>query len=94
MLPLRPFLNGILLILAFVTHFILHLVAHFSVKVIIFESKCGVDLVLLLCISKMSESEDDKLILCVGMCVLDIIHVCEQYPQEDTDKRLYNTLES
>ncbi|CAD7087284.1 unnamed protein product [Hermetia illucens] len=35
----------------------------------------------------MSESEDDKLILCVGMCVLDIIHVCEQYPQEDTDKR-------
>ncbi|XP_065362267.1 ketohexokinase-like [Calliphora vicina] len=26
-------------------------------------------------------------ILCVGMCVLDIIHVCAEYPQEDTDKR-------
>lgn len=26
-------------------------------------------------------------ILCVGMCVLDVIHVVEQYPAEDTDKR-------
>lgn len=31
--------------------------------------------------------ENDKRILCVGMCVLDIIHVCETYPEEDTDKR-------
>lgn len=29
----------------------------------------------------------DRKILCVGMCVLDIIHVCAEYPQEDTDKR-------
>lgn len=26
-------------------------------------------------------------IVCVGMCVLDVIHVVEQYPVEDTDKR-------
>ncbi|XP_011202933.2 ketohexokinase [Bactrocera dorsalis] len=26
-------------------------------------------------------------ILCVGMCVLDVIHLVEQYPVEDTDKR-------
>ena len=29
----------------------------------------------------------EKSILCVGMCVLDIIHVCNQYPEEDSDKR-------
>lgn len=28
-----------------------------------------------------------KAILCVGMCVLDIIHVCEEFPVEDSDKR-------
>ncbi|XP_013115488.1 ketohexokinase [Stomoxys calcitrans] len=32
-------------------------------------------------------AEDEKHILCVGMCVLDIIHVCAEYPKEDTDKR-------
>ncbi|XP_036326360.1 ketohexokinase-like [Rhagoletis pomonella] len=26
-------------------------------------------------------------IVCVGMCVLDVIHLVEQYPVEDTDKR-------
>lgn len=29
----------------------------------------------------------EKSVLCVGMCVLDIIHVCAEYPEEDTDKR-------
>ncbi|TMW40081.1 hypothetical protein DOY81_014839 [Sarcophaga bullata] len=29
----------------------------------------------------------EKSILCVGMCVLDIIHVCAEFPSEDTDKR-------
>ena len=29
----------------------------------------------------------EKPILCVGMCVLDIIHVCAEFPAEDTDKR-------
>lgn len=28
-----------------------------------------------------------KAVLCVGMCVLDIIHVCNEYPVEDSDKR-------
>lgn len=28
-----------------------------------------------------------KRILCVGMCVLDIIHVCGEYPKEDSDQR-------
>lgn len=31
---------------------------------------------------------DDKSILCVGMCVLDIIHVCREFPDEDSDRRL------
>ncbi|XP_061388866.1 ketohexokinase-like [Musca vetustissima] len=30
---------------------------------------------------------EEKRILCVGMCVLDIIHVCAEYPKEDTDRR-------
>lgn len=33
-------------------------------------------------------NRDDKLILCVGLCVLDVIHVCREYPEEDTDRRL------
>ncbi|XP_075164595.1 ketohexokinase-like [Haematobia irritans] len=33
---------------------------------------------------------EEKRILSVGMCVLDIIHVCVEYPQEDTDKRCQN----
>ncbi|KAM7357361.1 ketohexokinase-like [Cochliomyia hominivorax] len=32
-------------------------------------------------------SNDQKRVLCVGMCVLDIIHLCAEYPEEDTDKR-------
>ncbi|XP_073839439.1 ketohexokinase-like [Musca autumnalis] len=32
----------------------------------------------------------EKRILCVGMCVLDIIHVCAEYPKEDTDRRCQN----
>lgn len=32
-------------------------------------------------------SNDDKYILCVGMCVLDIVQVCSTYPEEDSDKR-------
>lgn len=32
----------------------------------------------------------EKRVLCVGMCVLDIIHVCAEYPQEDTDRRCQN----
>lgn len=31
--------------------------------------------------------EGDKRILCVGLCVLDIIHVCSSYPEEDSDRR-------
>ncbi|KAI8123398.1 hypothetical protein FF38_11135 [Lucilia cuprina] len=30
---------------------------------------------------------EERRVLCVGMCVLDIIHLCAEYPQEDTDKR-------
>ncbi|XP_054085236.1 ketohexokinase-like [Zeugodacus cucurbitae] len=30
---------------------------------------------------------EQRRIVCVGMCVLDVIHVVEQYPEEDTDKR-------
>lgn len=33
-------------------------------------------------------NRDDKLILCVGLCVLDVIHVCREYPEEDSDQRL------
>lgn len=33
-------------------------------------------------------NRDDKLILCVGICVLDVIHVCKEYPNEDSDRRL------
>ncbi|XP_018785307.1 PREDICTED: ketohexokinase-like [Bactrocera latifrons] len=32
-------------------------------------------------------SPQQRRILCVGMCVLDVIHLVEQYPVEDTDKR-------
>lgn len=28
-----------------------------------------------------------KTVLCVGMCVLDIVHVCNEFPIEDQDKR-------
>lgn len=31
--------------------------------------------------------EKNKRILCIGMCVLDIIHVCTEYPKEDSDRR-------
>lgn len=31
--------------------------------------------------------ENKKVVLCVGMCVLDIIHVCSEFPVEDQDKR-------
>lgn len=30
---------------------------------------------------------EEKRILCVGLCVLDIIHVCSTYPEEDSDRR-------
>lgn len=30
---------------------------------------------------------NDKYILCVGMCVLDVIHVCKTFPEEDSDRR-------
>lgn len=29
----------------------------------------------------------EKKILCVGVCVLDIIHVTNEYPKEDSDTR-------
>ncbi len=29
----------------------------------------------------------NPVVLCVGMCVLDIIHVCNEFPVEDQDKR-------
>ncbi|XP_031634393.1 ketohexokinase-like [Contarinia nasturtii] len=35
-------------------------------------------------------NQNDKLILCVGICVLDIIHVCQEYPEEDSDRRALN----
>lgn len=34
-------------------------------------------------------NQDDKLILCVGICVLDVIHVCHEHPEEDSDRRLF-----
>lgn len=37
-------------------------------------------------VEKMS-AEKSKLVLCVGICCLDIIHVCEDYPVEDSDRR-------
>lgn len=36
-------------------------------------------------INKLNENQ--KTVLCVGMCVLDIVHVCDQFPIEDQDKR-------
>jgi len=32
-------------------------------------------------------NENKKTVLCVGMCVLDIVHVCSTFPVEDSDKR-------
>lgn len=32
-------------------------------------------------------NDNNKYILCVGMCVLDIIQVCSTYPEENSDKR-------
>lgn len=29
----------------------------------------------------------EKYVLCVGMCVLDVIHVVQTFPDEDTDRR-------
>lgn len=29
----------------------------------------------------------DKLVLCVGICCLDMIHVCDKYPVENSDQR-------
>lgn len=30
---------------------------------------------------------NNKLVLCVGICCLDVIHVCDDYPVEDSDRR-------
>lgn len=30
---------------------------------------------------------NNKYILCVGQCVLDVIHTCQEYPEEDSDRR-------
>lgn len=35
----------------------------------------------------MATQLKDKHVLCVGLCVLDIIHVCNSFPVEDSDKR-------
>jgi len=35
----------------------------------------------------MDSEIKDKYILCVGMCTLDIIHVMQEYPDEDSDRR-------
>lgn len=37
----------------------------------------------------MSEhaAAESKRVLCVGMCVADIIHVCTEFPAEDSDQR-------
>lgn len=34
-----------------------------------------------------NNNNKNRRILCVGMCVLDIVHVCSKYPEEDTDRR-------
>jgi len=34
------------------------------------------------------EVKNKQKILCVGMCVLDIIHLIDKYPEEDSDIRL------
>lgn len=35
----------------------------------------------------MSSVERKSLVLCVGICCVDVIHVCEKYPGEDSDLR-------
>lgn len=32
-------------------------------------------------------SGNNKLVLCVGLCCLDVIHVCDDYPAENSDRR-------
>lgn len=36
--------------------------------------------------SAKSEPEPDYCILCIGYCVFDIVHTCDEYPKEDTKK--------
>lgn len=38
-------------------------------------------------LSVHTENENKKTVLCVGMCVLDIVLVCNEFPVEDQDKR-------
>ncbi|XP_055905758.1 ketohexokinase-like [Eupeodes corollae] len=37
--------------------------------------------------NEINENNNSSRILCVGMCVLDIVHVCSKFPEEDTDRR-------
>lgn len=39
------------------------------------------------CAAARSSTMDGQLILCVGICCLDVIHVCDEYPAEDSDRR-------
>lgn len=35
----------------------------------------------------MEMDPSEKYILCVGMCVFDVIHSCDAFPTEDSDQR-------
>lgn len=56
-----------------------HLTAH-----IILQYNC---IILIVCNSITMTTEDKKYILCVGLCVLDVIHICKDFPEEDSDRR-------
>lgn len=38
------------------------------------------------------DCNNNQYILCVGLCVLDVIHACQEYPEEDSDRRYFIVL--
>ncbi|XP_049285393.1 ketohexokinase-like [Anopheles funestus] len=41
--------------------------------------------------TEMQVTESRKKILCVGLCNIDIIQVCDTYPEEDSDQRCHSS---
>lgn len=41
----------------------------------------------------MNETSDEKRILLVGLCCLDVCNYVEKYPAEDTDNRVFEQVE-
>ncbi|XP_037940240.1 ketohexokinase-like [Teleopsis dalmanni] len=37
-------------------------------------------------VPRPTQPKKHRRVMCVGMCVLDLIHICKEFPQEDTDK--------